>query len=495
MKRLAINVLMIAVALCAAGLAVASGSRPAHDTSGDLEGTFNVGISPKKLSKTKPSPVTLNFGARVGTSDGTHPPAVTAVEFETDKHLGLDLRGRPRCTLAALRNTNTRSATKACPRALIGSGFGQVEVRPSSAVPRPAIGGTEVLIFNGGTRGGLTTLLVHLHIPEPVSASVVFPLKVRPIEKPGRFGLSWRATIPKLADGRGSLTFMDLTLRKGLHATCPAGRLFARAAAAFADGNELSFRLSRGCIGMQNPARAARSESTVAAAESSASPPVPVEADDPPLHLEFSVTPRKLPRSKPQPVRVLIGDEYETGDGSHVPALEELELELDRHLVLDVAGIPICHGGREPRGETLDACEDAVVGKGTIEAEVAFPESQLTTVSGELTIYNQGRKPGGADLAAYAHFSAPTNATLVILIKVRKNTGGRYGWKARAEIPKLDGGSGSITSYSMHLEKRIFSATCDGRMLAHAVSTFVDGSSRSETAIRTCAMTEPHVRQ
>jgi len=138
---------------------------------------------------------------------------------------------------------------------------------------------------------------------------------------------------------------------------------------------------------------------------------------------------------------------------------------------------------------------DAVVGRGTIEAEVAHPESPTYTVAGDLTIYNRGHKPGGADLVAFASFPPPIAGAIFIPIKVRKNRGGRYGWKARIEIPKLAGGSGSITSYSMHLEKRIFSATCDGRMLAHAVSTFADGSSRSETAIRTCAMAEPHVRQ
>jgi hypothetical protein len=227
----------------------------------------------------------------------------------------------------------------------------------------------------------------------------------------------------------------------------------------------------------------------VVAVGSSAAGSVPVEAGNLPVHLEFSVRPRKLPRAKPQPVQVLLGDKYETEDGFHLPALEELELELDRHLVLDVTGVPVCRGGilHEQRLVPED-CEDAVVGRGTIEAEVAHPESPMYTVAGELTIYNRGRKPGGADLVAYASFPAPITGAIFIPIKVRRTAVGRYRWKARFEIPKLAGGAGSITSYSMHLEKRIFSATCDGRMLAHAVSTFADGSSRSETAIRTCAM-------
>jgi hypothetical protein len=234
---------------------------------------------------------------------------------------------------------------------------------------------------------------------------------------------------------------------------------------------------------------------TVAAAGLSAAGSVSVEAANIPLLFGFSVRPSRLSRTKPEPVQVLVSGRYATADGSHVPALDELELELDRHLILDVSSVPICDGGgRDIRREVLEACEDAVVGKGTIEAELAYPEQAMTFVSGDLTIYNRGRKPGGADLAGYAFLPPPIGA-IFIPIKVRKNAG-RYGWKARLEVPRLAGGAGSITSYSAALGKRIFSATCArGRLGARAVSTFVDGARISESAIRTCSVAEPHVRQ
>jgi len=226
---------------------------------------------------------------------------------------------------------------------------------------------------------------------------------------------------------------------------------------------------------------------TVAAVGPSAARSVSVEAGNIPLYFNFTVHPRKLPRTKPQPARVLVSSKYKTGDGSHVPALEELELELDRHLVLDATAVPICDaGGRDGRKEVLEGCDDAVVGKGTIEVELAYPESRLSTVSGDLTIYNLGRKPGGADLVGYA-FILPLIRHMIIPINVR-NSAGHYGWKVRFEIPKIAGGAGSITSYSANLGKRILSATCsDGHMLARAISTFVDGSSRTERAVRTCS--------
>lgn len=235
----------------------------------------------------------------------------------------------------------------------------------------------------------------------------------------------------------------------------------------------------------------------VVAVGSSAAGSVPVEGGYLPFRFDF-VVPSKLPRTKPKPVRMLISGKYGTGDGSHVPALDELKLELDRHLVLDVGGIPICHGGgREAGREVPGECEDAVVGRGSIEAELAFPETQLITVPGTLAIYNLGRRPGGADLIAWAYFRAPPiTGGVAIYIKVRRTDQGRYGWKARFEIPKLAGGSGSITSYSMRFGKRIFSATCgNGELAARALSSFTEGERLGAAVFRTCTVAEPHVRQ
>lgn len=218
-----------------------------------------------------------------------------------------------------------------------------------------------------------------------------------------------------------------------------------------------------------------------------------------PLHasFRFQMTPSKLPRAKAKPVRVSISGRYRTDDGSHVPALHELKLEFDRHFILDVKDVPVCGGGAiNVRRNVLEGCEDAVVGRGTVEAEVAFPEQPLTSVSGALTVYNRGRKPGGADLLGWAYFSAPITGAVVVPVKVRRIDGGRYGWRARLEIPKLAGGSGSITGYSVRFLDRILSATCgDGRLQIGGVSTFVDGTLLASSVIRSCFVPEAHPRQ
>ncbi len=212
----------------------------------------------------------------------------------------------------------------------------------------------------------------------------------------------------------------------------------------------------------------------------------------------FQMSPSRFPRAKAKPVRVSVSGKYRTDDGSHVPALRELEVELDRHFTLDVKGIPGCGKGTlNVRAATLEGCEDAVVGRGTVEAEVAFPEQPLTSVSGTLTVYNRGRKPGGADLLGWAYFPAPITGAIAVPVKVRRVDGGRYGWRARLEIPKIAGGSGSITGYSVRFLDRILSATCgsDGRLQIRAASTFVDGFLSVATGIRPCSVAEAHPRQ
>jgi hypothetical protein len=108
---------------------------------------------------------------------------------------------------------------------------------------------SELLAFNGGFRGGVTTLLIHAYITVPTPAAIVTTVKVKKIHK-GAFGLGSVATIPKIAGGSGSVKSFSLKLNKGiLSATCPSGHLDARGSAVFADGTRASGGVVRTCTG------------------------------------------------------------------------------------------------------------------------------------------------------------------------------------------------------------------------------------------------------
>ena len=60
------------IAVSVAGVATAE--KPVKVVAGNLELTFNGGFTPKALSKTKLTPITLNVSGKIRTVDGTHPP-------------------------------------------------------------------------------------------------------------------------------------------------------------------------------------------------------------------------------------------------------------------------------------------------------------------------------------------------------------------------------------------------------------------------------------
>lgn len=136
-----------------------------------------------------------------------------------------------------------------------------------------------------------------------------------------------------------------------------------------------------------------------------------------------------------------------------------------------------------------------MIGRGDVDLEVNVVE-QLLDVAGELTIYNGPRGDAGRILIGNLVVPAPVTAEIGIPILVRKIDKGRFTWRATAAIPKIAGGYGSITGYSVRIGKRFLTATCaSGRLRLRVVSRFADGTKLSEGALRSYAMPEADVGQ
>ncbi|HVD41505.1 MAG TPA: hypothetical protein VNC16_10970 [Solirubrobacterales bacterium] len=237
---------LVVAALAIAGMAAAAPWQ--HVRGGEVEVEYNGGFSPKKLSKTKPTPITFNVAAKIKSLSTTepHPPALREFLIEGDKHGSLHVEGIPACKSGEIQSTTTEAARKACGPSLIGSGKTDVEVKfPEQP---PFIAHSELLAFSGGSKGGVTTLFVHAFLTAPVTAAVVTTVKVKKIHK-GRYGLLSTATIPKIAGGAGSVVFFTLTLKKGIiRATCTDGKLQARGTAIFAGTSpKLTGTVTRPC--------------------------------------------------------------------------------------------------------------------------------------------------------------------------------------------------------------------------------------------------------
>jgi hypothetical protein len=233
-----------AVAVAVAGIATAA--KPTIIRAGNLILTLNGDFTPKKLPKNKLAPITLNISGKIATADGTHPPAMREAVVETDKNGAVEAKGVPVCTSGKLQAQTTKNAEKACKKAIVGKGTTVAEVEFPEQAPIDV--NSKLLAFNGGVKGGKTTIFIHAYFTSPISGAIVTTVKIQKVHH-GRYGLKSVATIPKIAGGSGSVQSFNLTFNRPgyLLAKCPDGHLNAKATGIFDDGSRLTGTFVRSC--------------------------------------------------------------------------------------------------------------------------------------------------------------------------------------------------------------------------------------------------------
>jgi hypothetical protein len=254
-RRLLIPLCVAALALSAGGLA-----RGELSQKGNLRISFSGDFAPRALPRDRPAPIGVHVEGAIGTTDGSHPPPVRRVEIALNRNGRLSTAGLPSCPNARLQSTSTEAALARCRPALVGRGRFGAEVEFPGIEPFPSTGRT--LAFYG-TRKGRPALLLHLYITTPVQTTLVLALRISRRER-GQYGTVLAARIPSLAGGLGSVTEIDLTLkrvysfrgerRSFLSASCAApagfpGAIFplARGSFFFADGRRIDTTLTRNC--------------------------------------------------------------------------------------------------------------------------------------------------------------------------------------------------------------------------------------------------------
>jgi hypothetical protein len=247
-KRLTWTVVLGAVAVMAFA-AVAIAAKPTIIRMGNLILTVNGDFAPKKLSKTKLTPVKLNVSGNIKTADGTHPAALREVVVDFDKNTATDVTGLPACTQAKLVATDTGTAKKSCRKSIVGEGSTEVKVEFPEQKPFNARG--PLVFFNGGKKGGKITYFIHAYVAVPAPTALITTITVTK-QRSGRYGLHTVSKIPVIAGGSGSVTSFDFTFNKKLGkvsmAKCPDGHLNARVTKAiFDDGTNGSGTFVRSC--------------------------------------------------------------------------------------------------------------------------------------------------------------------------------------------------------------------------------------------------------
>ncbi len=234
------------VALVAAAAAVAGNGSKATVRLGNLQLSFSGKISPKALPKKTLAPVSLTASAGLTTTDGSPTPALKEVITDVDKNGAVNPQGLATCKAGQLEARDSKSAEAVCKDSIVGQGTTHLVIYFAEQAPIPVT--SKLLAFNGGIKGGVTTIFIHAFVSVPAPSAVVTTVKIKKEHK-GRYGEHAVASVPVIVGGQGSVSSFSLTLHrlftnKGKKqsyflAKCPDGHLNATGEAVFRNNNRL----------------------------------------------------------------------------------------------------------------------------------------------------------------------------------------------------------------------------------------------------------------
>jgi len=196
------------------------------------------------------------------------------------------------------------------------------------------------------------------------------------------------------------------------------------------------------------------------------------------------LSPARLPRHGFAPATARIIGDITTRDGSHPPALQDLEAEIDRTLEIDAVGLPTCKESQLEASSSATAkkvCGDALIGSGSAEVEVAFPEQAPFRSTGPLLLFNGGVHGATTTIFLHAYVNVPAPTAVIVRATVTRVHHGRFGLLLKAHIPKVAGGAGSATAFNLKIGRRY---TYKGRKKSFLTASCPTGSWETKGNVR-----------
>jgi hypothetical protein len=217
--------------------------------------------------------------------------------------------------------------------------------------------------------------------------------------------------------------------------------------------------------------------------------------------VEGGFTPHKLPKKDPASITLSARSTIATADGTHLPALDFLNLEFDKHTGVNTKGLGVCTTADLENTVTAQAkraCPDAIIGSGQAGAEIAFPEQAPFFAKAPMVIFNGPPKNGNPVFIfqVYAHVPAPT--TFVTTGEISKASG-LYGTKVYIKVPTIVAGQGSLSFAELSIHKKwtykkkeqtLLYGTCpSGHFFVKGELTFTGGFKMAGKVVRSCSPT------
>lgn len=168
------------------------------------------------------------------------------------------------------------------------------------------------------------------------------------------------------------------------------------------------------------------------------------------------VMPYKLPRGEPAPIAIFVGGHLEAVDGGIPPQLKRLEIQVNRHGLLQSRGLPVCRPRQVQPATTeraLANCGEALIGSGQFWAHIILPGQEPYPTKGRLLIFN-GRHQGRPTLLAQIYTDHPFNSSFLINFAIRRISEGPYGTELAASLPETLGEWGYLDRIKLTLKRR-----------------------------------------
>jgi hypothetical protein len=182
-----------------------------------------------------------------------------------------------------------------------------------------------------------------------------------------------------------------------------------------------------------------------------------IQRDDLRITVLSQIQPYRLPRTGTAPIAVFVSGHIATPSGAIPPQLRRMTISVNRHGLLQSAGLPRCSLGEIEAGSTQHAlanCADALVGSGHFWASIVLPDQRPYPTRGRLLIFN-GRKHGKPVLFAHIYTTNPFATAFVITFGIRHIAGGgRYGTELSASLPQALGSWGFVDRIKLTLRRK-----------------------------------------
>ncbi|HEX4668809.1 MAG TPA: hypothetical protein VH275_02385 [Solirubrobacterales bacterium] len=126
--------------------------------------------------------------------------------------------------------------------------------------------------------------------------------------------------------------------------------------------------------------------------------------------LNGGIAPLELPRQRPAPVAVRLEGRIGTADGSPLPQVKQVKIELAGPGLLFTRGLAVCPQPRLSNAndqQALNRCGPALVGQGSLGAQVVIPNQAPFAIHAHLLAFNGRTAAGRPAIWVHAFASDP----------------------------------------------------------------------------------------